>query len=1022
MITLPVLLAGALMISGNRAQAPTAPDGPGDYWQQRVRYEIRARLDEPTGVLAGIERVRYWNQSPDTLREFYMHLYLNAFRPNSRWADRDSIEGRFRFNHLKDPDFGFNHVSEVSFDGVAVTPDYPYAPDSTIVHFVLPRPLPPGDSMLVAMRWDARPSTVPRRQGREGRRFDFAQWYPRVTVYDRYGWEPNPLQPAGEFYGEFGTFDVTLDLAADQVIGATGVPLEGDPGWEHAKADPNVVVDYQRHWYGDSLPGPLEGPGVGGDETVAGCASMQLAPGRKCVRFLAENVHHFAMSLNPDYVYEQGDYHGTAVHVLYQPQDRSTWGNGIAVRREEDALKWLGELFGPFPYPQITNVHRIEGGGTEFPMMVMNGGASLGLILHESGHNYLMGILANNEWKEGYLDEGFTSFQTSWYFETHQPGYDLYHGIEGFILQLDLGGWSQPVSTSGHVFRDFNTYNAMTYEKGELFYDQLRYIVGDQTMRDILHEYYRRWKFKHVSERAFLETAEDVSHMDLKPLFAQWLHTTDLYDYKLGWVHRRQLPDGTWKTSVQIERLADGVMPVEVGEASDAKRGRVIYGRVNGRAAADTLTFETPTRPGTLMLDPRVMTHDWNFTNNYERKLFSSTGRSFRLDDYVSEPAARDHVIESIAPSAWYNDAGGVTVGVRERSNYLGRYNRFTGWLQYGVVGADSALEASAAHRVGAYVRFENPTWLRKPRTSQSLEGWYREGTAGARLTLSHDHPKTWYTGDDFRTAWSLSWIATPVPQYLDPAKWEDAGTIELSRSYHWDLPDGPTNTQIHMTYTGGVAYARQGPGTRLDKRVDAEPYGRATASASFRRDLSGLDFGFRVFGGGYLAKNPPLRQRAIPVAGADPYETLDNPFVRSVGALFVRPNVYYASPGNGNLRGYAPGLGGRWIGAANLEIGKALFTAQRRSRGVLRNIELVAFGDGAVVDSAAVPGAGTNLAVPLFDAGAGLRATFRVGETTFPLRIEFPLVVSKPAYAQDTHPGSDVVGFRWLFSFERSF
>jgi len=186
-------------------------------------------------VLAARERVTYVNHSPDTLEAFYVHLYLNAFRPGSRWADRDSIEGNRRFNDLRDPDYAFDRLGESRIDGVVVIPEYPYAPDSTIARFALPHRLRPGDTLEVDIAWRARPSTTPRRQGRQGRRFDFAQWYPRVVVYDRDGWEDHPLYPAGEFYGEFGTYDVVLDLAADQVIGATGVPIEGDPGWTPAR-------------------------------------------------------------------------------------------------------------------------------------------------------------------------------------------------------------------------------------------------------------------------------------------------------------------------------------------------------------------------------------------------------------------------------------------------------------------------------------------------------------------------------------------------------------------------------------------------------------------------------------------------------------------------------------------------------------------------------------------------------------------------------------------------------------------
>src|SRR5437016_3382321 len=231
------------------------------YWQQQVAYQITASLDEPSGVLTGHARISYVNRSPDTLRDFYVPQYLNAVRPGSRWAAADSAEQRERFQLLKDPDYAFERITSATVMGAARRPDYPYAPDSTIAHWALPRPLVPGDSLAVEIDWQARPSTLPRRQGRQGRRFDFAQWYPKVVVYDRYGWQDHPLYPGGEFYGEFATFDVALDLAQDQVIGATGVPVEGDPGWDHAKADPSLRIEYQRDWYRSPLPAPGCDPG-----------------------------------------------------------------------------------------------------------------------------------------------------------------------------------------------------------------------------------------------------------------------------------------------------------------------------------------------------------------------------------------------------------------------------------------------------------------------------------------------------------------------------------------------------------------------------------------------------------------------------------------------------------------------------------------------------------------------------------------------------------------------------------------
>src|SRR2546422_2106866 len=139
------------------------------YWQQQVAYVISAALDEPSGVLTGQVRIRYVNRSPDTLRDFYVHQYLNAFRPGSRWSAADSAEGRVRFQHLADPDYAFERITRATVMGQVKSPDYPYAPDSTVAHWTLPRPLAPGDSMTVEIEWRARLSTVPRRQGRAGR-------------------------------------------------------------------------------------------------------------------------------------------------------------------------------------------------------------------------------------------------------------------------------------------------------------------------------------------------------------------------------------------------------------------------------------------------------------------------------------------------------------------------------------------------------------------------------------------------------------------------------------------------------------------------------------------------------------------------------------------------------------------------------------------------------------------------------------------------------------------------------------
>ncbi len=276
-------------------------------------------------------------------------------------------------------------------------------------------------------------------------------------MYDKYGWEEHALYPAGEFYGEFGDFYVKLDVPTDQVVGATGLPVCGDPGWRRANQLAGAAVLTQqpgdtRYRAGmtniDRL-GPNGETLGGGYCSIEGAPTLQVTyghPGREQTIWVARDVHNFAMSMSPDYRYEGGEVNGTLVHVLYQPGDEKTWGGGIVVNNTIAMLKWLNFIFGKYPWPQMTVVHRIEGGGTEFPMMEMNGSPSLGLNLHEGGHTYLMGILANNEWKEGWMDEGFTSFQTTWYEEMQAKSDGATRNLEANMLLSDLDNGSQPVS------------------------------------------------------------------------------------------------------------------------------------------------------------------------------------------------------------------------------------------------------------------------------------------------------------------------------------------------------------------------------------------------------------------------------------------------------------------------------------------------------------------------------------------------------------------------------------------------
>lgn len=960
------------------------------YWQQQVSYDIAATLDEDAGVLRGTQVMRYLNRSPDTLRTISFHLHLNAFRPGSSWSAADSVEGRRRFNDLKDPAYAFNHVANVRVMGQAVEATWPFAPDSTIVRFQLPRPLPPGGQMEVTMDWDARLSTVPRRQGRRGRQYDFAHSYPKVVVYDKLGWQEQPLFPAGEFYGEFATYRVALDVPGDQVIGATGVPVCGDPGWSGAR------IEYGRQAYG-SRPGS--------------CRARPAAEGRKVVEWYAEKVHHFAFSMNPEYRYEGGRYKNTLIHVLYRPGDDTTWGKGIAVQRTATALGWLDSLFGEFGWPQITNVHRLDGGGTEFPMMMHNSSANQGLIIHELGHNYTMGLLANNEWREGWLDEGFTSFQTGWFFEiaSRRSGYP---GLEEGILGLDLDDYSEPVSLVSDKYRDFNTYNTMIYSRGQLFFEQLRYLVGDETMREILRTFYDRWKYKHVDEAAFREVAEEVSKRDLSHLFAQWLHGTTLYDYAVGSVKRRQDDQG-WVTRVEVRRKAPGIYPVDVAVIA---KGDTAVVRTDGLAEREFVEVRTRTRPREVRLDPNVRSHDWNMLNN--QRGFGVFGRKEPkpypyFDTGLSQKKRRDRKATGVMPLIWWNDAGGVTAGFRTRDNYMGRFELNQAYLTRSLGTGDSEGLAEWDF----FTRVRNPVGLRTPNVSQTFEAYRVEGRYGGLVSLDWSRREHLGWGTTWRAGVALELVGIDDTRYLDPGLYEDVGIVEArwygganTRSGNW-LLDGT------LSLGGGLHYNRDG---LIASGRDLDPfYFRGSVEGTARRGFKNNTWalGTRIFAGTAFGEDQAAaKQRQFYVGGSDPLSQLRNPLLRSRGAAFVGQDFNYHAVGGGSVRGTDLRISAKSITAASVDLERVVRSRPRAK--LITRAAIAAFGDAAVAFGDALP-LTTDESAFVGSAGLGVRLHHRLGETPFVTRFDFPFYVSRPEWSQNGKQTSDEFAFRWVFGLE---
>ena len=1048
---LALLLAfqqGPQRTSGIPGAYTTPPSGDTTgYWQQYVNYQMTATLDEPRHLVHGTADLTYVNNSPDTLREMFFHQYLNAFRPGSKWSAVDEREGRVRFQYLQDPDYGYERFTAVpTFDGVPVAADYPGTPDSTVAHFTLPHPLPPGGSMRIHMQWDARPSTVLRRQGRRGRSYDFAQWYPKVAVYDRGGWEPNAFVPAGELYGEYGTYDVTLVVPADQVLGATGVPISGDPGWEAAKRW--GVVHIPRDAY-DSVPPP---------------PVVTVPPDDKAVRFFARNVHHFAWSASPDYRYEGAIYvrqlpathfktwDTLSINVLYRPGDDTTWGGGRAVERTIEAMKWLESIWGPYAYPSFTNLHRLENGGTEFPMMIMDGSASLGLILHEGGHNFTYGILGNNEWRSGWMDEGLTSYQTAWAqgqtpqelaAQGPEPPPRLGEGYRAYattmtrrqeaglrLAELDMRGQSQPIGTPAYDFRDFGTYNNMIYSRGELMYSQLRDVLGDSTFRAFFHDYYSRWALKHVDEWAMEASAERVSGRNLRWFFDQWVHHVGMVDYRLWRATTRQQSDGRWLTTAIVQRLGDYRHPMPVGVRTDT--GWVIA-RGDASEDAQQVQIVTTQRPLEVRLDPYHTTYDWDRRNDVVgANLFGLSGAEPVYDWPYLDQANRDHSLVALSPLVWYSDPGALTVGMRARSSYLNLVDKFDFGLAItsGLRTTPGNPGPSAFSRVQGWLRFQNPYW--------DLLGRPSIGTSGGVALLDG------VTKLDFAQHWDLSpfWTATgprigatlgvtgayPYDRGMLPAGWEDRSLTELHGSIDFRLPQSALGDDgsmgLSVSAVAGVANPAQrvisgivplslGSAQAYSRGPVAEPsaYGRVEVvgtSVSAYADSASL-LSLRIYG---AVGNTAPAQRALHLSASDPLSNFENDWYRPQGAILTRPGVNYLPLGGAGLRGYDPSVTVNRIVAGNGEI------SQRLAHRVFSGLSLYGsvFGEAGFATSATYQLDGSFLG----DAGVGVSLRGKLYDRPVTMRLDLPLVVQQPGLAggRGLTTANGTIAARWVFSF----
>ena len=506
-----------------------------NYWQQSVNYKMEVDIDVKTFKYSGRQDLLYTNNSPDSLKKVFYHLYFNAFQPGSEMSVRVKTgkDKNTRFDtdidSLRPDEIGYLKVLNLKQDGVTLKNEL----SETILEVLLSDPLGPGESTRLTLDFEGQVPKLVRRAGRnsaEGVALSMAQWYPKIAEYDYEGWNAEPYL-GREFHGVWGDFDVTLTIDKKYIVAASGYLQNPD----------NVG-----HGYSDS--------------------KGKAKKGKLKWHFVAPKVHDFTWSADPDYVHDtfKGP-NDVILHFFYKDnaQYNENWKN--LQPKTAELMRFYNQTIGEYPYKQYT-VAQGGDGGMEYAMLTLitgnrNFDSLVGVTAHELAHSWFQHVLATNEMKYEWMDEGFTTY-ISTLAEDEVLNKNNFFPLErsyNNYLYLALSGKEEPQQTNANRYEYNLAYELSAYSKGAVFLGQLGYVIGADKLAKTLKEYYRLHKFQHPSPNDFRRIAERVSGIQLKWYLTDWTQTIKTIDYGI-----KSVEGDETKTIIKIERIGSMPMPLEI--------------------------------------------------------------------------------------------------------------------------------------------------------------------------------------------------------------------------------------------------------------------------------------------------------------------------------------------------------------------------------------------------------------------------------------------------------------------------
>ena len=466
-------------------------------WQQKADYSITASLDDQKGLVKGEETIEYSNQSNDSLSEIYLHLYWNAFKKGSHAF---TVFGNDQ-SEMDASDFGSITLSEIKINGQTYTAEV----FESIGKIKLKSPLAPLAKARISITFIAQIPACLNRAGKNntaGTDFTLTQWYPKICRYDAQGWHTDPYL-GRECAGTFGNFNVTINCNKRFVIAGTGL-------LSNKSYTANGWVDKQK-------------------ESANGDVAQWI--------FTAENVHDFAWAADAEWIHKSIRIDLIDFHFFYHKEYEEQWTTLTDKWKEAYAI--CKEEFGTYPYPQFSFIQAGEG-YMEYPMCTMLEASRMDFFntaCHEFMHNYFYGIYGSDENLHHWMDEGVTCYAESRISSGGEKKSHTDEAISSYEFMRAMYP-EEPIATAANHFDcDYAYYNA-AYFKGQLFPELIRYIIGDNKMKQGFHRYYTNWKFKHPEPNDFVKTFEDVSQMELTWFQNYWLNTTKTIDFGIDSIRK----------------------------------------------------------------------------------------------------------------------------------------------------------------------------------------------------------------------------------------------------------------------------------------------------------------------------------------------------------------------------------------------------------------------------------------------------------------------------------------------------